>query len=75
MSRSRKKTPIFGMTKAQSEKEDKRLANRRLRRAIANLDLTEVEVVPVIREVSDPWLMAKDGKGYRPDLDKKYLRK
>lgn len=64
MSRSRKKTPISGITKADSEKDDKRLAHRRLRRRV-NQTLSvrpEVEVLPVLREVSDPWTMPKDGK-------------
>lgn len=35
MSRSRKRTPVCGMTTAHSEKEDKRRANRKLRRRVA----------------------------------------
>ena len=58
MSRSKKKTPIAGITTARSEKDDKRLANRLLRRA-TRLD---PENAPALREVSDVWNMAKDGK-------------
>lgn len=35
MSRSRRKTPVDGMTTARSEKQDKRLYNRRYRRVIS----------------------------------------
>lgn len=57
MSRSRRHTPIFGNAIARSEKQDKRKANRRFRRKTrAGADLWHV------REVSDVWLFAKDGK-------------
>ena len=64
MSGSRKKTSIGGMTTAASEKHDKRLANRRLRRAVREV-LNTVEgpdLLPHRRELSSPWTMAKDGK-------------
>ncbi|MEM9998201.1 MAG: hypothetical protein AAF809_10920 [Bacteroidota bacterium] len=66
MSRSRKKTPIAGITTARSEKHDKRLANRRLRRRVrqrlaAGRDGTDL---PLLREVSNVWTMEKDGKVY-----------
>jgi hypothetical protein len=64
MARSRKKTPICGITTARSEKQDKRLANRKVRRAV-NQALTtslELEVLPHRRELTNPWTMAKDGK-------------
>jgi hypothetical protein len=64
MSGSRKKTPISGMTTAVSEKQDKRLANRRVRRAVKQaLHTFEApEVLPHRRELTSPWTMAKDGK-------------
>ena len=48
-----------GNTTATSEKYDKRLANRRLRRKVNDgfYDLT-------MRDVSDPWDFKKDGKHY-----------
>jgi len=66
---------------ARSDKEDKRLANRKLRRLTHELlrggDL-EDEIFPIIREVSDVWGMAKDGKTRldpsNPD-NAKHLRK
>lgn len=60
MSRSRRKTPITGMTCADSEKRDKRIANRSLRRLIKQH--IEDEIMPIIREVSDVWTHDKDGK-------------
>lgn len=64
MSRSRKKTPIAGMTNASSEKWDKRVANRRVRRCVKEALAADPlrDVLPARRELSDPWAMAKDGK-------------
>ena len=52
------------MTNAASEKQDKRLANRRLRRAVRHtLHVMECPgLLPHRRELSSPWTMAKDGK-------------
>lgn len=83
MSRSYKKNPFMGIA-GRSDKQDKRLANRRLRRVIhtklnsGNTDFDEV-ALPALREVSDVWDMAKDGKmrlseGSLPAF-KKFLRK
>lgn len=71
MSRSRRRTPVTGNTRARSEKDDKCLANRKLRRE-SNRVIRDCEcecdvrscVFPEKRDVSDPWLMAKDGKHY-----------
>ncbi len=63
MSRSLRRSPICGVTTAASEKQDKRLAHRRLRSATrVAMAADHVGVLPVPREVSDPWDMAKDGK-------------
>jgi hypothetical protein len=64
MSHSTKKTPYAGMTTAKSEKQDKRVANRRERRINKSLlalmnDETHLKIK---REVSDIWCMSKDGK-------------
>lgn len=74
MSRSRRKMPITGMTTADSEKQDKRLANRKLRRKVRQVLPEEPEVLPDLREVSDPWTMDKDGKKWI-DPDSKEMRK
>ena len=65
MSRSRRKTPVKGITTASSEKQDKRLANRRLRRKTKEqLDqhVSDDTPLPAQREVSNRWAMDKDGK-------------
>ncbi len=75
MSRSRRKTKISGWTTATSEKEDKQLANRRLRRIVKEkLKLGEA-ILPKLREVSDVWCFEKDGKAYHSDMEDKDLRK
>jgi hypothetical protein len=60
MSHSRKKTPVGGVSNSLSEKDDKRMANRKLRR----LTRVDPENPPALREVSDVWGMSKDGKRY-----------
>ena len=62
MSRSRRHTTIVGITTADSEKDDKRQANQNLRHAVRRALRTEAEVIPAMREVSNVWLFAKDGK-------------
>ena len=78
MSRSRRKTPVTGITTATTEKDDKRLANRRQRRV--NREILEATGddtrLKHRRETSDPWAMAKDGKGrFDPDRHPGLLRK
>jgi len=66
MSRSRRKTPIGGITTARSEKHDKRLASRKVRRHVhvALATDSDRDVLPHLREISNVWTMAKDGKRY-----------
>jgi hypothetical protein len=77
MSRSMRRTPISGMTTAPSEKQDKRLANRRLRRIVrGRLVWQSAEVLPNMREVSDAGSFKKDGKGYfNPTGHNRLMRK
>ena len=78
MSRSRKKTPICGNTTAASEKSSKASAHRRLRHHVAMVlrKDAEVEILPHENELSDPWLMDKDGKGvFNPTDFPKLMRK
>lgn len=62
MSKSYKHSRIIGNVRVDSEKEDKRRANRKLRRKVhaGELDLS-------IRDVSDTWSFDKDGKHYWKD--------
>jgi len=70
MSRSRRKSPITGNTKAKSEKRDKRIANRRLRRRNAQriAGMVDNHELLDIRDVSDPYWFRKDGKQWIGDL-------
>lgn len=64
MSRSYRKTPIAGNTKAESEKQDKRLANRQFRAALRRASTDEDALIPLKREVTSLWKFNKDGKQY-----------
>lgn len=65
MSRSYRKTPIIGITKARSEKQDKRMAAQKIR-AISRSRLIRNDDTPVdYREAGHgSWDFAKDGKQY-----------
>lgn len=78
MSRSKRKTPIRGVTTSESEAQDKAQWHRRHRRIEATRLKTEsTDYEPRShREQSDPWKMDKDGKRYwgrdaAPDLMRK----
>ena len=64
MSRSKRRTPVCGMTGAASEKQDKRLYNRRYRRVCKQAIHADParELLPLLREYSNPGAMGKDGK-------------
>jgi hypothetical protein len=68
MSRSTRKTPIHGITKARSESSDKQVWHGRLRAAErTRLAHDGEDHIPVHEhEVSDPYGMSKDGKRYVP---------
>ena len=70
MSRSRKKTPISGWATAETEKTDKRLANRRLRASVRNLiNRQEYDLLRThsVEEVSNAYTFDKDGKMWLGD--------
>jgi hypothetical protein len=75
MSRSKKKTPILGITTCGSEKADKRDANRKYRRIVKQKVKGSSEELPEVKEVSDVWSFGKDGKKYAKRISKKDLRK
>ncbi len=77
MARSMRPTPTFGMTTHESEKADKRRANRRLRRRVREVvsSVNAPEVLPALREVSNLWSMAKDGRSHWPNAGPRDLRK
>jgi len=73
MSRSFKKNPFCGMSLSESEKKDKTIANRKLRRISRAIRDPDEKVYPRLREVSDTWKHTKDGR--QRFTDKKLLRK
>jgi hypothetical protein len=78
VSRSRRKNPFTGFSTADSEKEDKRIANRKERRKIRQVLPAEPDPVqlPHRRELSNVWSMDKDGKRrVDPEANPKLLRK
>jgi len=79
MARSRRHTPIASITTATSEKQDKRRANRIHRlaaRSIVKRDTDpDATVLPIMREVSDEWSMAKDGRSWFGHYFPKLMRK
>jgi len=72
MSRSRRKTPIFGHTTSRSERKDKQHWHQRWRvrerTALAGASLEDLSSHMTLHEkqVSDVWSMAKDGRFYWP---------
>lgn len=68
MSRSRKKTPIHGIAVCASEAKDKCIWHKRMRTHERDRLIVDPEGVPTHRrQVSDRWLMGKDGKTYWPN--------
>lgn len=74
MSRSRRKSPYTGLTTAESDKDDKRRAHRALRRAEKDALRRGAETHPRLREVSNAYTFAKDGK-QEIDPDSRWMRK
>ena len=76
MSRSRRKTPIFGNTTSRSEKEYKRQENRRRRRKDnILLDQAEEDGYTSDKEFGNRWGGPKDGRQYWEDARPKDMRK
>jgi hypothetical protein len=75
MSRSRKKSLIQGITTCESEKKDKRFANRAFRRRVKIKLSSDEEILPAIKEISNVWSFGKDGKIYYKKMSDKDLRK
>ena len=65
MARSKRKTPITGITTAVSEKSDKVASHRRIRRVVKQAITPDLETpLPLERELTNTWSMAKDVKTY-----------
>jgi hypothetical protein len=63
MTNSRRRTPIFPITTAESEKQFKRAENRRERRA-AKIAIEAGNDAPSGKAFGDPWNGDKDGRAY-----------
>ncbi|MCX2575961.1 hypothetical protein [Pedobacter sandarakinus] len=75
MARSLRKTKIFPITTAVSEKHDKRRWNKTFRKVSKNLIGEGKEAPHKIQSVSSVWDGAKDGKRYRKNATMRDMRK
>jgi hypothetical protein len=62
MSRSRRHTPVTGITKSESDTRDKVLAHRRQRRRVRTALASGHAEIVTRRKAGDVWGVAKDGK-------------
>lgn len=78
MSRSRRKTPIFGFTTAETDHPWKKKAARALRRRVKQ-QLTSNHSAEGFAgkrwDLVNPWSSDKDGKRYCLNRDPKWMRK
>ena len=78
MSRSRKKTPISGMTTASSDARWKAMAARKLRRTVKqdlNAKLDGDRFAGKRWDLVDPWTSEKDGKAWFGSRNPESIRK
>jgi hypothetical protein len=75
MSRSYIKNKIIGYAKKETEKRDKTIANKRLRRLVKVRLAKRDDVLPLIKEVSNIYQFDKEGKHYYSKMTKREMRK
>lgn len=77
MSRSLRKTPVRGITTAESEKKDKAASHRVHRRTLKRKITDTLETpLPTEQQLTNPWSMSKDGKfRFDPEKHPKLMRK
>lgn len=78
MSRSRRKTPIFGHTSAASDHPWKKHVARRLRHRVKqalNQDHADERFAGRRWDLDSCWSSAKDGKSYCPGIGPRWMRK
>jgi hypothetical protein len=77
MAGSKRKTPVRAVTSSTSEKSDKAASHRKIRRTVRQLVLaTPGAVLPLEKELTNTFSMAKDGKArLDPAKSPKLLRK
>lgn len=74
MSRSHRKTPVCGITTAESDKLFKAAEHRRERRAVRSV--LPGEDAPAPKQFGNPWASPKDGKQwFDPARQPKLMRK
>lgn len=75
MSRSYRRTKIFAIG-GDSEKKDKRIANRKFRKlSKSKIKLGKEDLPTHLKDVSNVWNFSKDGKLYWDDATKKDMSK
>jgi hypothetical protein len=74
MSRSHRNNKIFANF-GKTEKFDKTNANKKLRNLVKVRIKKGFETLPILKEVSDVWAFAKDGKHYWAGATKKDMSK
>ena len=77
MARSRRKTPASGISTADSEKADKKASHRRIRRTVRQLVPIQPDpLLPIEKQLTNPYSMAKDGKArFDPAQHPELMRK
>lgn len=79
MSRSRKKTPIAGHTKSESDKPFKVQEHKRERRVVKHILTSAVDhdsiVLPDKEQYGNEWESPKDGKRWMKKPKEKWMRK
>ncbi len=78
MSRSRRKTPISGITTAQSDHPWKKMAARKLRhrsKQELNTSLDGDRFAGKRWDLVNPWSSEKDGKDWMSNPDPRWMRK
>lgn len=74
MTRSRRKTPIIGITTAESEKDFKQIEHRRERRKVHSA-VKSGEEAPDHRHFGNPWSGPKDGRQFLHEPNERLMRK
>ena len=76
MSRSYRKTPVFGITTSESDKPGRKIDHRRYRHYYKNkIRHEEYEEIEPPNYKENPWNWPKDGKQYWLDASEKDMRK
>ena len=76
MTRSFRKNPFSGYTKAESDKADKKIFHGRMRAKEREALHHGKEIIPADKESGNPWAWDKDGKGrFDPKQHPSLMRK